>query len=40
MREKADYQNTFKLEQEEREKLLKEANGLRVRMCNYVKDKL
>lgn len=40
MREKADYQNVFILEEADGRKLIKEADELRKKICNYVKVKI
>jgi uncharacterized protein (UPF0332 family) len=40
MREKADYQNVFTLEKEEGLNLIKSADELRKRICDYVSNKL
>lgn len=40
MREKADYQNVFKLEEREGRTLLMEAEDLRTRMKEYIKERL
>lgn len=40
MREKADYQNVFILEEEEGQKLIDSANDLRCRICDYVRVKM
>lgn len=40
MREKADYQNVFTLEEKEGRKLMEEAEELRKRICSYVSNKL
>lgn len=40
MREKADYQNVFILEEEEGQKLIDSANDLRCRICDYVRLKM
>lgn len=40
MREKADYQNTFSLDEEEGRQLIASADELRLRICNLVKSKL
>lgn len=40
MREKADYQNVFTLEENIGRELIKSANELRTRICAYVKNKI
>lgn len=40
MREKADYQNVFSLDEDEGRILIESANELRNRICNYVKRKI
>lgn len=40
MREKADYQNVFSLEEDEGQELIKSANELRNKICEYVKNKI
>ena len=40
MREKADYQNVFILEESEGRNLIASANNLRKRICQYVIDKI
>lgn len=40
MREKADYQNVFNLDAEYGMKLIESANELRLRICNYVNQKI
>lgn len=40
MREKADFQNVFILEEEEGQKLIDSANDLRCRICDYVRVKM
>ncbi len=40
MREQADYQNVFKLEEEKGRRLIASANDLRTRICNYVRERI
>jgi len=40
MREKADYQNVFALEEEEGREMIKSADELRKRICDYVSRKI
>ncbi len=40
MREKADYQNVFTLEEEEGRRLIETAEELRKRICTYVSNKI
>lgn len=40
MREKADYQNTFTLEENDGKLLIETAEELRKRICNYINNKL
>ncbi len=40
MREKADYQNVFSLEEEEGREMIKSADELRKRICDYVSRKI
>lgn len=40
MREKADYQNIFSMDEEEGKELIHAAEELRQRICGYVKGKL